>query len=155
MTYFVHAPERLEISHVSPPLLLAPFDVPKGDDGLCWWTPDTLTPDTKKPDAGKRRPDTRGERGEQGVEFHTAAVAAQACGARVLLGDRDLEVCVGVAGMGCQVSTIIDRLSNQDVLVFSEGKTRTCTPKPLIRVPQIVLDGERVRVVRGVLDCIF
>lgn len=68
--------------------------MPQGDDGLCWWTPNQLTTDLKKPETGKRRPGTSGERGEQGVEFHTAAVAAQACGARVLLGDRDLEVCV-------------------------------------------------------------
>eukprot|EP00752_Nemacystus_decipiens_P002179 g2074.t1 len=71
--------------------LLPKGEAHEGDDGLCWWTPDQLTRGLKKPQTGKRQPGTRGERGEPGVEFHTAAIAAQACGARVLLGDRDLE----------------------------------------------------------------
>jgi len=44
------------------------------------------------------------ERGEQGVEFYTAAVEAQGCGARVLLGDRDLEVCPLLSGAAPQLS---------------------------------------------------
>lgn len=65
--------------------------ISQSKDGLCWWTPHQSN--IEGPKAETRRRSTAGERGEQGVEFHTAAVAAQACGAKVLLGDRDLEVC--------------------------------------------------------------
>lgn len=41
---------------------------------------------------------THHEPEERVCEFYTAAVEAVACGARVLLGDRDFEVCVCVCG---------------------------------------------------------
>lgn len=64
----------------------------QSEDGLCWWRVDEKNMTVEKPKARKKNAKPSTERGEQGVEFYTAAVEACACGAQVLLGDRDFEV---------------------------------------------------------------
>ncbi|CAN0251277.1 unnamed protein product [Pylaiella littoralis] len=72
--------------------LLPPGEVHKSEDGLCWWKADEKHAVTVgKPRVRKKNATPSTERGEQGVEFFTAAVEAHACGAQVLLGDRNFE----------------------------------------------------------------
>lgn len=66
--------------------------ISKSEDGLCWWRADGKEGPVETPKARKKNAKASTERGEQGVEFYTAAVEAHACGAQVLLGDRDFEV---------------------------------------------------------------
>lgn len=64
----------------------------QSENGLCWWRANEKQGPVEKPKARQKNAKPSTERGEQGVEFYTAAVEAQACGAQVLLGDRDFEV---------------------------------------------------------------
>ncbi|CAM9196533.1 unnamed protein product [Scytosiphon promiscuus] len=71
--------------------LLPPGEALKGGDGLCWWRPNHRPVELDAPKRSKKDAKRKFEQGEQGVEFYAAAIEAQACGAQLLLGDRDFE----------------------------------------------------------------
>lgn len=95
----------------------------QSEDGLCWWRADEKQGAVEKPKARQKNSKPSSERGEQGVEFYTAAVEAHACGAQVLLGDRDFKVCHLLYALARKSGIILgDKLTTSSF----EWKTFSC-----------------------------